>query len=197
MDAQLQEKLKEAKTKIIANSKDAHFATALIDELVGLQKQADVEPVELIVPCAEVEHTHKIDNVTSLIKTIRGYLYKHGETSYIYVPFGLNRLYNTMVEFDELLGKKERSEDEDLTISMIQRMLQWHTVAFYDAESLIESATASVKILNGVIDRNKIADYVPETESDIKENVEFEQQGETIANLVSAPVPDINAELQD
>ena len=42
MDAQLQQKLKEVKAKIKTNSKDAHFAEALIDELVGLQKQADI-----------------------------------------------------------------------------------------------------------------------------------------------------------
>lgn len=139
-EQQLQEKLKAVKAKIVANSKDAHFAESLIDELVSLQKQADIEPVELIVPCAEVERKHQIDDVTSLTKTLRGYLYKHGETSYVYVPFGPNQLYNAMVDFDALLSKPERTEEEDLLISMIQRMLQWHTVAFCDVESLVNSA---------------------------------------------------------
>ena len=35
MEEQLQQKLKEVKAKIKTNSKDAHFADALIDELVG------------------------------------------------------------------------------------------------------------------------------------------------------------------
>lgn len=192
MEKQLQEKLKEAKAKIVANSKDAHFANALIDELVGLQKQADIEPVELIVPCAEVEHKHQIDDVTVLIKTVRGYLYKHGETTCIYVPFGLNRLYETMVEFDELLSKPERTDDEDLVISMIQRMLQWHTVAFYDAESLVDSATASATILNGIIERHSLSESTSETEEDIKANTEFEQERKAVEELVNAPVPDID-----
>ena len=102
MDAQLQQKLKEVKAKIKTNSKDAHFAEALIDELVGLQKQADIEPVELIVPSAEVEHTYQIDDVTTLIKTAKGYLYKHGKLSYIWVPFGLNTLWKTLNELDEI-----------------------------------------------------------------------------------------------
>ena len=180
MDAQLQQKLKEVKAKIKANSKDAHFADALIDELVGLQKQADVEPVELIVPCAEVEHAYQIDDVTTLVKTPKGYLYKHGGLSYIWVPFGLNTLWQTMNELDEILGKEERTEEEDVTISMINRMMQWHTVAFYDAETLIDSANASVKILNDTLARYKERISTKETEGDIKSNVEFSNASDAI-----------------
>lgn len=190
-EPQLQEKLKAVKAKIVANSKDAHFAESLIDELVGLQKQADIEPVELIMPCAEVERKHQIDDVTSLTKTLRGYLYKHGETSYVYVPFGPNQLYNAMVDFDALLSKPERTEEEDLLISMIQRMLQWHTVAFCDVESLVDSATASAKILNGIIERYTPSEATPETEADIKANAEFEQERKAVDELVNAPIPDI------
>lgn len=191
MEKQLQEKLKEAKAKIIANSKDAHFAEALIAELVGLQKQADIEPVELIVSCAEVDHKHQIDDVTTLIKTAHGYLYKHGELTYIFVPFGMNCLYRTMAEFDELLGKESRSEEEDITISMIQRMLQWHTIAFMDAEALIDSATASLKILNGIIERNKVEEASRETEADVKANVEFKQAAHGLEEIANAPIPNI------
>ena len=180
MDAQLQQKLKEVKAKIKTNSKDAHFADALIDELVGLQKQADVEPVELIVPSAEVEHTYQIDDVTTLIKTAKGYLYKHGNLSYIWVPFGLNTLWQTINELDEILGKEERTEEEDVTISMINRMMQWHAVAFYDAESLIDSANASVKILNDTLARYKERISTKETEEDIKSNVEFSNASDAI-----------------
>ena len=183
MDAQLQQKLKEVKAKIKTNSKDAHFADALIDELVGLQKQADVEPVELIVPCAEVEHAYQIDDVTTLVKTPKGYLYKHGRLSYIWVPFGLNTLWQTMNELDEILGKEERTEEENTTISMINRMLQWHTVAFYDAETLIDSANASVKILNDTLARYKERISTKETEGDIKSNVEFSNASDAIDSL--------------
>ncbi len=183
MDAQLQQKLKEVKAKIKTNSKDAHFADALIDELVGLQKQADVEPVELIVPSAEVEHTYQIDDVTTLIKTAKGYLYKHGNLSYIWVPFGLNTLWQTINELDEILGKEERTEEEDVTISMINRMMQWHAVAFYDAESLIDSANASVKILNDTLARYKERISNKETEEDIKSNVEFSNASDAIDSL--------------
>ena len=183
MDAQLQQKLKEVKAKIKTNSKDAHFADALIDELVGLQKQADVEPVELIVPCAEVEHAYQIDDVTTLVKTPKCYLYKHGGLSYIWVPFGLNTLWQTMNELDEILGKEERTEEEDVTIAMINRMMQWHTVAFYDAETLIDSANASVKILNDTLARYKERISTKETEGDIKSNVEFSNASDAIDSL--------------
>ena len=183
MDAQLQQKLKEAKAKIKTNSKDAHFAEALIDELVGLQKQADIEPVEFIVPSAEVEHTYQIDDVTTLIKTAKGYLYKHGNLSYIWVPFGLNTLWKTLNELDEILAKDERTEEEDVVVSMINRMMQWHTVAFYDAETLIDSASASVKILNDAIARYKKNIGTKETEGDIKANAVFDNASKAVDEL--------------
>ena len=183
MDAQLQQKLKEVKAKIKTNSKDAHFAEALIDELVGLQKQADIEPVELIVPSAEVEHTHQIDDVTTLVKTAKGYLYKHGKLSYVWVPFGLNTLWKTLNELDEILAKDERTEEEGVVVSMINRMMQWHTVAFYDAEALIDSAHASVKILNDAIERYKQDVTAKETEGDIKANADFDSATKAVDEL--------------
>lgn len=191
MEKQLQEKLKEIKVKIKANSKDVHFAETLIEEFVSLQKQADVEAVELIVPCSEVEHKHQIDDVTSLIKTVHGYLYKHGELSYVYVPFGFNKLYDAMAELDDLLSQETRTEDEDTIISMMQRMLQWHTVAFADTEALIDSATATVKILGDVIKRNLPSETVQETESDIMANAEFLQENKVFEELVNTPIPKI------
>lgn len=188
-EKQLQEKLKEVKAKIKANSKDAHFAEALIEELVGLQKQADIEPVELIVPCAEVEQTYQIDDVTTLIKTPMGYLYKHGNLTYIWIPFGLNTLWQTMNELAELLGKSERTEEEDIMISMVNRMLQWHTVAFTDAESLIDSAQASVKILNDAIKRYEDRISPKETQEDIKANTEFAEASKAVENIANEPIP--------
>lgn len=191
-EQQLQEKLKEAKAKIKANSKDAHYADTLIEELVSLQKQADIEPVELIVPTAEVEHTRRIDEVTTLIKTVRGFLYKHGNTSYLWIPFGLNSLYSTLCEVDELLGKEERTEEEGVMISAVNRMLQWHTVAFYDAETLIDSANASIKILADAITRHKRRIGPKETEEDIKANTEFENVSKAVDKAVNAEIPNID-----
>lgn len=191
-EQQLQEKLKEVKAKIKANSKDAHFADALIEELVSLQKQADIEPVELIVPTAEVEHTRQIDDVTTLVKTVRGFLYKHGNTSYVWVPFGLNTLYSTMCEVDELLGKEKLTDEEGTIISMVNRMLQWHTVAFYDAETLIDSANASVKIFNDAVTRYESRIDPKENEEDIKANTDFENASKAVDEVANAQIPDID-----
>lgn len=191
-EKQLQEKLKEVKAKIKANSKDAHFAEALIDELVGLQKQADIEPVELIVPCAEVEKTYQIDDVTTLVKTPKGYLYKHGNLTYIWIPFGLNTLWQTMSEFEDLLAKGERTDEEDIMISMVNRMLQWHTVAITDAESLIDSAQASVKILNAARKRYEDRVNPKETQEDIKANTEFAEASKAVKDMANEPIPNID-----
>lgn len=191
-EKQLQERLKEVKAKIKANSKDAHFAEALIEELVGLQKQADIEPVELIVPCAEVEHTYQIDDVTTLVKTAKGYLYKHGSLTYIWIPFGLNTLWQTMNEFEDLLAKEERTKEEDIMISMVNRMLQWHTVAFADAESLIDSAQTSVNILNAAIRRYEDRVNPKEAQEDIKANTEFAEASKAVEDIANEPIPDID-----
>ena len=191
-EQQLQEKLKEAKAKIKANSKDAHSADALIEELVSLQKQADIEPVELIIPTAEVEHTRHIDDVTTLVKTVRGFLYKHGNTSYVWVPFGLNTLYSTMCEVDELLGKEKLTDEEGIIISMFNRMLQWHTIAFYDAETLIDSAKTSVKILADAVTRYESRIDPKENEEDIKANTGFENASKAVYEVANAPIPDID-----
>lgn len=191
-EQQLQEKLKEVKAKIKANSKDAHFAEALIDELVGLQKQADIEPVELIVPCAEVEQTYRIDDVTTLVKTPKGYLYKHGNLTYIWIPFGLNTLWQRINEFSEYLVKEERTEEEDIMISMVNRMLQWHTVAFLDPDSLIDSANASVNILNAAIKRYEDRVNSKETQEDIKKNTEFAEASKAIEDIANEPIPNVD-----
>lgn len=188
-EQQLQEKLKEVKAKIKANSKDAHFAEALIDELVGLQKQADIEPVELIVPCAEVEQTYRIDDVTTLVKTPKGYLYKYGNLTYVWIPFGLNTLWQRINEFSEYLVKEERTEEEDIMISMVNRMLQWHTVAFLDPDSLIDSAIASAKILNDAVKRGQDMVKTKETQEDIKANIEFDDARKALEEIADAPIP--------
>lgn len=182
-EQQLQEKLKEVKAKIKANSKDAHFADALIDELVGLQKQADVEPVELIVPLREVIHTRQIDDVTSLSKTVHGYLYKHGNVSATWIPFGMNTLYNAVAEIDEILEKEDRTDDEQTTVLMVNRMLQWHTVAFLDAETLVDSAMAAMKIVKDASARYNITDNKPETEDDVEANTLYRDASEALDTL--------------
>lgn len=188
---QLQEKLKEVKAKIKANSKDAHFADALIEELVGIQKQADIEPVELIVPTAEVEHEYRIDEVTTLYKTTKGYLYKHGNLTCVWIPFGMNTLWQTIDEIAALLGKEERTEEEGIMVSMVNRMLQWHAVAFMDAETLIDSANASVKILNDAIQRWESQVSTKETAKDVEANTEFIQAASALEDMANSPIPNI------
>lgn len=191
MDEQLNQKLKEAKAKIVANSKDAHFAESLINELVGLQKQADIEPVELIVPTADVEHEYRIDEVTTLYKTTKGYLYKHGNLSCVWIPFGVNTLWQAINELAGLLGKEERTEEEGVMVSMVNRMLQWHTVAFMDAEALIDSANASVKILGDAIRRWESHVSAKETAKDVKANTEFIQASNALEDMANSPIPNI------
>lgn len=192
MDEQLKSKLKEVKAKIVANSKDVHFAESLIGELIGLQKQADIEPVELIVPCADVEHSRQIDNITELVKTPKGYLYKHGNLSYVWVPFGLNTLYKTINELDEILDKDERTKEEEITVSMINRMLQWHAVAFFDAETLIDSAKASNEILNAAIKRYENMVTPKESQEDIKANTEFVEYSKAIEDIANETIPPVD-----
>jgi len=62
-----------------------------------------------------------------------------------------------------------------------QRIFQ--QVAVYDAETLIGSANASVKILNDTLARYKERISTKETEGDIKSNVEFSNASDAIDSL--------------
>lgn len=191
-EQQLQEKLKEVKAKIKANSKDAHFAEALIDELVGLQKQADIEPVELIVPCAEVEKTYQIDDVTTLVKTAKGYLYKYGNTFYTYIPFGLNEFFNSFVGYEEMLSKESLSDDEQLTVQALNRAMQWPVTATLDEVTFWDSANASLKIMLEAHKRWQDKINPKETQEDIKANTEFAEASKAVEDIANEPIPDID-----
>ncbi len=192
MEQQLQEKLKEVKAKIVANSKDSHFAKALIDEFVGLQKQADIEPVELIVPCADVEQTYQIDDVTTLVKTPKGYLYKYGNTFYTYIPFGLNEFFYSFVGYEKMLSKESLSDDEQLTVQALNRAMQWPVTATLDEVTFWDTANASLKIMLEAHKRWSDKINPKETQEDIKANTEFEQNEKALDELVNAPIPDID-----
>ena len=66
--------------------------------------------------------------------------------------------------------------------------MQWHTVAFYDAETLIDSANASVKILNDAITRYKKNIGTKETEGDIKANAVFDNATNAIDELTKEKI---------
>lgn len=57
----LNRKIGAVKKKIKANSKDAHFADTLIDELLSLKGQADIAPTLVHIPIADVVKTFKGD----------------------------------------------------------------------------------------------------------------------------------------
>ena len=92
----LNEKIRSLKKQIETNSKDAHFAKALVDELLTTKSQLCIEPIELNVG-------KKIDEFRgetfTIVKTNRGCLYHEYGGYSIFATPAQNALYTTLVDY--------------------------------------------------------------------------------------------------
>lgn len=105
----LEEKIKAAKDLIVANSKDGARAKKLVASLTSLQKQADIEAVELIVPTKEVVDEIKEDTY-SYKRTPRGILFQTKSGLNVFVE---NRLIRTHGMLNQLFEIKNNPPKDD------------------------------------------------------------------------------------
>ncbi len=85
-------KLEEVKAKIKSNSKDAHFADTLIDELLSLKGQKDHHPMYLSIPEKDVIKTYDYDSFS--ISNCKGGILFHAKGGYdAYVTPRMKALY--------------------------------------------------------------------------------------------------------
>lgn len=83
----LKKKLDVTKAKIKANSKDAHFADALIDELLSIKGQLAIEPTLVHIPMSDVAKSIKSDTYEMAI-TKRGDAVYHTYGGYTIIADG-------------------------------------------------------------------------------------------------------------
>lgn len=155
----LKQRLDEVKTKIKVNSKDAHFADMLIDELLSLKGQLGIEPTLVHIPTADIVQSLKGE-------TFEMSLTKHGDA--IYHVYGgytiiadgtrMRSLAGTIAdyvanqEFVKDLDEKER-EVYDLDMSATAYVLNIPMMAFSDQDLKFDLATKMVSWLRATYDK--------------------------------------------
>lgn len=150
---QLKERLNDVKKKIKANSKDAHFAETLIDELLSLKGQLGIEPTLVHIPLNDVVKTLKG-------KTFEMSLTKHGDAIYhVYGGYTIiadgNRMpalaqtIGSYVTHQELVNELDEKEQElyVLDLSATTHVLNIPMLAFGDQDLKYDLATIMIKWL--------------------------------------------------
>lgn len=173
--SELKEKLSELKKKIKANSKEAKFATQLVEELLLTQRMIDKEPLHTYDLGAEID---RLEGQTFYIaKHEKGALY-HVYNSYdLVVQPSQLALYDTLVSLVEnkeanakLVG--EEKENFENYMNIVSYVLSVPAYALGDGKLSVEIATLVVKHMNETF--KKLMNQ-PLQEETPKEDQEFKE----------------------
>lgn len=183
---ELTKKLNEVKKKIKANSKDAHFAEALVDEILSLKGQLGVEPTIVHIPAEDVVKTLKGD-------TFEMTLTKHGDAVYhVYGGYTLiadgqrmRSLANTIADYivnQDLVKDLDDKEKElyDLDLSATAYVLNIPMFAFSDPELKYDLAS---KIVSWIRETYEKAMEQPLQEETREQDAAFEDAAKAIENI--------------
>ena len=150
----LERKLKECKEQLKANSKDAHFASNLIDRMLSYKGQLGVSPVEL--DCGEKVNEWQGETFR-LTKTNKGILYHQFGGYSIFVTPNNKALYETLCDYVDNRGEYAKLEGElkeqyELQLSAITYVLSVPLFAFNDSEFTYKIATEVIDYLKSTFD---------------------------------------------
>lgn len=173
--AELKAEFDELKAKIKSNSKDAHFANILVDNLVSTTKQLNVEEPPLLNVGKALD---KFEGKTFCItKTDQGCLYHEYGGYNIFVTPKQWALFSTLTDFVDNkdvynnLGEEER-DMYDMNMSAIAYCLSVPKFCFTDVEFTYEIATKVIDFLRKKYDEG--IDKPLQDETPV-ENAEFEE----------------------
>ena len=149
--SELKDKLVELKKKIKANSKEAKFATELVEELLLTQRMIDKEPLHTYDLGAEID---RLEGQTFYIaKHEKGALYHVYNSFDLVVQPSQLALYETLVSLVEnkeanakLIG--EEKENFENYMNIVGYVLAVPAYAFGDGKLSVEIATLVVKHMN-------------------------------------------------
>lgn len=155
----LKSKLNELKTKIKTNSKDAHFAETLLDELLSIKGQIDVEPTLVHVPLSDVDR--ELDGETFTMAVLKnGDAVYHVRGGYTLIAdgsrmFALAQTIKDYVDSKDLLGELTDEEREmyELDMSASTYILNLPMYAFTDQDFKYNIATMCIKWLRESYDK--------------------------------------------
>ena len=173
--SELKEKLSELKKKIKANSKEAKFATQLVEELLLTQRMIDKEPLHTYDLGAEID---RLEGQTFYIaKHEKGALYHVYNSFDLVVQPSQLALYETLVSLVEnkeanakLVG--EEKENFENYMNIVSYVLSVPAYALGDGKLSVEIATLVVKHMNETF--KKLMNQ-PLQEETPKEDQEFKE----------------------
>lgn len=187
------------KKQIAANSKDAEWAKKMLHELITLQRQEDVVPMELGVPVSEVKDTADADSF-KVIKTTRGYLFQtRGGALSTFVESKYNSVCSMLDTLMYLVKKDKREEFEDSYLDCISYVMQAPIFAAMglslpaynkpaEHDSIFNIGLAILNEFSRFTAKHFTEAEAPaETEEDIKENTIMENAADAIDMMTAEP----------
>lgn len=181
----MKQKLEETKAKLKANSKDAHFADALISDLLSLKGQIEHEPTLVHVALDDVQKELKGDTYEMRI-TKDGQAIYHVYGGYtIVVNPRMIVLHDELCRFMSLDDNIDQYTDEEKeTILMDREVSAWvlsaPMYAFSDIDLKYKIATDIVEWLNAQTQEMLNAEL---PDDDTEKNAEFEEAVKGIDSL--------------
>lgn len=196
MEKELKEKRKTAKKKLtdfVPEADREKFAAAL-DAFVSLQKQMDIEPVELIVPVKEV--VGAVDfGAYKLTKTVRGYLFTVKGGLSTFVDMRLTAVYEMLDNLYRAAKGERIGEDKEFDeqfYSAVGYVMQAPIFASLSPLAVFGIAANILATFNDFCDgKIKDAELIEETEDVIRANIKGENFNRAASNILSADIPDV------
>ena len=163
----LKKRLEETKAKIKANSKDAHFADALISDLLSLKGQLAHEPTMVHIALDEIEDSVKGDTFEMCV-TKSGDVIYHVYGGYTVIAdgrmVGLNKTIQDYIYMKNHMDEYSDEEKELIKIDLDATgwVLSAPMYAFSDHELKYTVATDVVRWINETYDTLMAEDLKPE-----------------------------------
>lgn len=177
-NTELKKKLEETKSKIKANSKDAHFADALISDLLSLKGQMTHEPTVVHYELKDVEDT--VSGNTFEISTMKdGTAIYHVYGGYTIIADVRTRTLNLTLRSMLDILKNHHADDEPLLVDAIGHVLAIPMVAFSDSKFTYKLAADVLEWINSMQDKLIDAELVaedPNAHADIARDVTVGEQ---------------------
>lgn len=172
----IERKLKECKEQLKANSKDAHFASNLIDRMLSYKGQLSVEPIEF--DCGTPLEGQEFKGETfEIVKTSKGAVYKMYGGYVIFVTPNNKALYETLCDYIDHKEEYESLEGElkeqfDLQLSAVAYCLNVPLFCFTSSEFTFKVATDVIDYLKSTFDslmEQPLQDETPLEDAEFKE----------------------------
>lgn len=182
----LQKRMSEIKSQIKSNSKDAHFAETLTEELLTLKARMASEPCEINVGKRVRAYT---GSTFEIVETDKGAFYHEFGGYTIFADQRAETLYQTLTSMIDSSEKyNEQSEEDkeyfDLKQSAIIWCLSMPRFCFADEVFTFDMATRIVKYLKSKMDESLNTELQEETVEEDRQfedaTLALEQMGEAV-----------------